>query len=382
MLNLYRLKISNILMSGLFFGLVVNAYVQFCCNSIRILFAGILILSCVVIAINDIKIQKYIKSYTFLFLILCLGGVSLLISETPFKIAITALSPIIVIFFAFFAFKFYDKFKKWVTVFVYINFIALIFEMYTGAYLFNIDPVSNYFQIDRLKGIFSYSKEAGSFLIFSALLLRDKKNILYIILVSAAMTGSRSAMVFVFLITLIEGVSKFYSIKSISKSFLILSIAFFSLYLYFLFHEVMWIRLVNSFDFDGSSGHQYRFFIWNEFIKSILNYDFAHFVFGNLAYTNTLLGNGAENAYLTVMSNNGLLLFLIYFFPIFIFSFLSAVNFRLFYPFILLFVVLFFGRQGLGWSDGILLWAYIYHIFNSKYFSNLLFRINKGRQHV
>ncbi|MGJ0302822.1 O-antigen ligase family protein [Aliarcobacter cryaerophilus] len=316
----------------------------------------------------------------FLYFILLLTAISLTFSSMPKDVAIKELYVGISIILGFFAFLYFDKFKSILKILILINFLVMINDVYSGEYLFNFDPIGNYYQIDRGKGLFGYSKSAGAFVIFAALIFRKDKSIMFIILLSSIMTGSRSAMIFVLLVFLTDyliDIKQNITFKQVIYFLSIILIGGFLVYLYFLDHMGMWYRIEGSFNFSDSGTHGYRFYIWNEYLKVVNDFNVFHLLFGNTAYTNNYLGNGAENAFLTVLTNNGLIMFLIFFVPILFFSVLSMINFRLFYPFILLLGIFQFGRQGLGWADGILFWAYIYSILYSDYFQSILSRITK-----
>lgn len=368
----YNIKISTLVVVGLLFGFTFNAPIQYFVNPLRYFLLGIFLIGALLTIKNNI--QQYNVNYAVLFFVIVLGLISLIFTESSLDIAIKELYVNLVMMLGFFAYCYYDKFKKLLLFLIVINFLVMLIDLYNGTYLFNFNLIENYHQVDRGKGLFSYSKEAGAFTIFAALLFRNDKYTILIILLSSIMTGSRSAMIFVFLIFVVDFL--FDIVRNLNFKFFLYSILimlFFSFltYLYFLENISMWHRLISSFELN-SSGHEYRFHIWNEYLQVISNFNVSHLLFGNTGFVNVFLGNGAENAYLTVIVNSGILVLLIMYLPMVLFAFLSIVNFRLFYPFILLLIIFQFGRQGLGWADGILLWAYIYHIIYSPYFKNTL----------
>jgi len=375
-----KVKISTLIVFGLLFGLIFNAPIQYCCNNIRLMYIGLLFIGITLTIKKHLHEKSYIDSYIFLYFIIVLSMISLSLSTMPKDIAVKELYAGISIVLGFFAFLYFEKFKSILKILILINFLVMINDVYSGEYLFNFDPIGNYYQIDRGKGLFGYSKSAGAFLIFAALIFRKDRTTMFVILLSSIMSGSRSAMIFVLLVFLIDyliDIKQNITFKQVIYFLSIMSISSFLMYLYFLDHIGMWYRIQGSFNFSDSGTHGYRFYIWNEYLKVINDFNIFHLLFGNTAYANNYLGNGAENAFLTVLANNGLIMFLIFFVPILFFSVLSVINFRLFYPFILLLGIFQFGRQGLGWADGILLWAYIYSILYSNYFQTILSRITK-----
>lgn len=384
-LDCTKVEISTLVILGLLFGFIFNAPIQYCCNSIRFIFIGLLFIGITLTIKKHLYEKSYINSYMFLYFIIVLYMISLIFSSMPKDIAAKELYAGVSMVLGFFTFLYFEKFKYILKILILINFLVMINDVYSGEYLFNLHPISNYYQIDRGKGLFEYSKTAGAFVIFATLIFRQYRTTMFVILLSSIMTGSRSAMIFVLLVFLIDyliDIKKNITFKQVVYFLSIVLISSFLIYLYFLDHMGMWARVQESFDFNNS-GHMYRFYIWNEYLKVINDFNIFHLLFGNAAYANNYLGNGAENAFLTVLANNGLIMFLIFFIPILFFSVLSIINFRLFYPFILLLCIFQFGRQGLGWSDGILLWAYIYSILYSDYFQSILFRtIKKDLSHA
>lgn len=376
--NAFSIKLSSIVVIGLIYGLVFNAPIQYCCNYIRIAVTVLLLIGVLLTFVSDYKDKLYIYNYIFIFIIAILGLISLNITTMPYEAGIQSLYANLSIIFGFFAFRYYEKFKKLLLFMIYINFLVMLFDVYSGEYLFNFDPIGNYYQEYRGKGLFSYSKEAGSFMIFAALIFRNNRATLILIFLSSIMSGSRSALVFVFLLLLIElffELKRHFSAKKILAIWFIICVTFILAYIYLIDHPIMVGRLEGSFNFSDTGTHGYRFFIWEEYLRVIGDFNMLHIMFGNLAFVNNELGNGAENAYLTILSNGGFLLFIMIYVPMLFLTFLSIINFYKFYPFILLLIIFQFGRQGLGWSDGILLWAYIFYIYNSEYFKNILPRM-------
>lgn len=382
--NLYSVSVSGMVVVGLLFGFVFNAPVQYCCNNIRIAMVGLLLVGVLLTFVSDYKNKLYFYNYTFVFTIAFLGLISLNITTMPYKDGMQNLYAHVSVLLGFFAFRYYEKFKKVLLFLIYINFIVMVFDVYSGEYLFNFDPIGNYYQNYRGKGLFSYSKEAGSFMIFAALIFKNNRRALILIFISSLMSGSRSALFFVFLLVLIELFYEFKKNLNIKKILVIVALVFIvsiTSYIYLIDHPIILGRLEGSFNFSDTGTHGYRFFIWEEYLNVINNFNILHILFGNLAFVSNELGNGAENAYLTILSNGGFLLFIMIYVPILFLTFLSIVNFYRFYPFILLLIILQFGRQGLGWSDGILFWAYIFYIYNSEYFKNIFRRMTGGNNY-
>jgi hypothetical protein len=371
LLKPYSIKISSILLSGLIFGLIFNAPLQYFVNSLRLFFVFTLFIGMFLVVARDLANGKYLSHYFLLLGVLILGLISLSIATLPLNIAIRELYANLSIVFGFFAFRYYEKFKFLLVYAITINFIIMIYDISNLAYLFNFDPVQYFYQVDRGKGLFSYSKEAGAFTIFATLMFRNNSKILSLLFLTSILSGSRSAIIFIFFIIIINIIfSSFYKIdfKKLKVIFFGVLIILLSSYL---INDHLFNRMGNSFDFSESGTHNYRFFIWGQYLKEFYLSSTIHILFGNLGYLRSILGNGAESAYFTVLANGGLFLLVVFYLPILFLATLSVLNFRMFYPFILLLIMLQFGRQGTGWADGILLWAYIFHIYSCKYIRTL-----------
>jgi hypothetical protein len=375
LLKPYSINISSILLLGLMFGLIFNAPLQYFVNPLRLFFIFTLFIGMFLVIKSDLTNGKYLSHYFLLLGVLILGLISLNIATLPLNIAIRELYANLSIVFGFFAFRYYEKFKSLLVYAITISLIIMIYDIVNLEYLFNFDPVQNRFQVDRGKGLFSYSKEAGAFTIFATFMFRDNPKILSLLFLTSILSGSRSAIIFIFIIIFMDII--FYSKNKISlknlKFFLFGAlIIFLSSYL---IDDHLYARMENSFDFGKSGTHSYRFFIWDLYLKELNLSSTIHILFGNLGYFRAVLGNGAENAYLTILTHGGIFLLVVFYLPILFLAILSVLNFRMFYPFILLLIILQFGRQGTGWADGVLLWAYIFHIYSGKYMRGVLMRV-------
>jgi len=266
------------------------------------------------------------------------------------------------------------KIMSWVII---INLLIMIYEIFKFEYFINIVS-ANKFEIGRYQGLFSYSKEASYFLVISFLLFRHLGTSLSMklfFLISSIFTGSRTSIIFIVFILVIDFLLKIdfkiifakQTIKYFFYSFLFLPpiVVFFNLY--FIDNFIIYNRIMQSFDFQ-SSGHLDRIYYHNQYINYFQNYNFVEFFIGKGSFVGDKVGNGSENTWLTLFAETVLIVFLIYLVPILYISFLSTKNFIKYYPFILLMILMLFGRIALGWADGILLWSLIFYIiyFNKK----------------
>ena len=276
------------------------------------------------------------------------------------------------------------KILSWVLI---INLLIMIYEIFKFEYFINIISV-NKFELGRYQGLFSYSKEASYFLVTSFLLFRHfgiSLSMKLIFLISSIFTGSRTSMVFIGFILFIDFllktdfkiIFKKQIFKYLFYSFLLLTPLGFFLNLYFIDNFIIFNRIMQSLDYQ-SSGHLDRLYYFNQYINYIQDYNLVEFFIGKGSFIGNKVGNGSENSWLTLFAEAGLSGFLIYLIPILYISFLSIKNFIKYYPFILLMILMLFGRIALGWSDGIVLWSLIFYIIyvnKKKYEKNYIHTI-------
>lgn len=269
--------------------------------------------------------------------------------------------------------------KKILSYVLVINIILMYLEFINGEYLINIVD-ANKFELGRYQGLFSYSKETSFFLVITFLLFRflDMSMIYRIIFfISSIFTGSRTSMLFIFFIIIIDLIIKTEIKKILSKYvlkyILIICTNFLLFYYfvkpYFIDNLIILDRIINSFN-TQSSGHVDRYYFFSRYIDQIKEFNIIEFLLGKGNYIARLVGNGSENTWLTLISETGLIGFLIYAIPLAYLSILSIFNFYKFYPFILLIMLMMFGRIGLGWADGIILWCIIFY---SIYIKNITY---------
>lgn len=258
---------------------------------------------------------------------------------------------------------------------VVVNFIAMVYEVISFEYIINMVE-GNKYEFGRMQGLFSYSKETGYFLLITFVFLRyfDVSMFYKIILIlSAIMSGSRTAIIAILFILFIDYIYQIYK-KINYKQFIYFFITVTILILFTSYYftdktEYMLFRILSSFDFETSS-QQHRLYYWNFYFESLNNYSIFNWIFGNGTYLNHLIGNGSENTYLMIISQMGLIGLSIFLIPIFLVIILFFKKPFRYYPFLVLFVFLFVGRIGIGWADGILMWIMIYILINNNYTYN------------
>ena len=255
-----------------------------------------------------------------------------------------------------------------------LNFFTIsimIYELVSFSYF--IDLENNKFEFGRLQGLFSYSKEAGYYVIAASFYLFTVRRLttssILGLLAIATLSGTRTAILFVISILFIKfmnGIIKI-SYDKLRKFivFMLMStlLLYVSLNYYFVGKsEYMIYRFKNSFNFVSSS-HQDRLFFWRSYLEGINDYSWYEIIFGAGTKLNIILGNGAESFYLMILSQYGLIT-LVSILSIFILIVTKANKIEEIMIIASLLVILFVGRIGVGWADGILIWAAFFHILD------------------
>ena len=266
--------------------------------------------------------------------------------------------------------------KKILALLLIINFLIMLYEISSQEYFITI-VAANEFEPGRYQGLFSYSKEASYFLVSTFLLFRHlgtSLSINLIFLMSSVLTGSRTSMIFIGFILVIDlfiktdyrTIVKKHKFKYMFFSFIVFPQLLGYMKVYFKENFIIYNRIMQSFD-TQSSGHLDRSYYFNQYVNYIQEYNIIEFFIGKGGFVGAEVGNGSENTWLTLYAETGLIGFLIYLIPMLYVSFQSLKKFNKYYPFILLIILMFFGRIALGWADGILLWSLIsYIIYFSK----------------
>lgn len=259
---------------------------------------------------------------------------------------------------------------------VLINIAIMVLELLNGQYLLQLRAESEY-EIGRMQGLFSYSKETSFFLICAFLLVRHhgSSNFFNIVfLISSFLSGSRTSLLLVALVLAFDFILKQTRQKNLAALarnlfyvliFLGILVLLFSLWVSESNLFVL-TRIMSSFDIESSS-HQQRLYFWTQFWDYISSFSLDELLFGKGTFIENQLKNGAENTYLMLLSQFGFFGLFIFMSPLLLVALLTFKNLAKFYPFILLLGFMFVGRLAVGWADGILLWILIIGILNEHY---------------
>jgi len=353
----------------LFGGFIVSAPLAYSSPVVRLVFQAVVGLYVVYAALKSYSQKEKLIIY---YLILAIYTTFQLYINS-FRLFPADLNPFIAILIAI-SFKKYEKVTyKILKLIVVINLFAMLYESYFGYYLFVIQREIVY-EPGRMQGLFAYSKEASYFLVSTLILFRinrENKILLYVLLMSSLLTGSRTSILPVVLIVVLDSLMdllKMDRIKIIIQRYsavtLVTIISIVSVLIYFnADNEYIYYRILNSFNFESSSQIS-RLNFWNMYINGISSFSMSELWIGNGTYLNHVYGNGAENTFLMLFSQVGVIGLMLILAPLIYYWFKNRTNYVAVTNFIIIVFAMQVGRYGIGWSDGILLWIYVFSLHN------------------
>ncbi|WP_225035911.1 O-antigen ligase family protein [Winogradskyella sp. SM1960] len=274
----------------------------------------------------------------------------------------------------------YDFFLKAIKYVAYILLILAIYEFITKSYLFVVfrptewgilplDPkfYGGHSQIFRAKGLFEGPLALSQFAIGLAFLFRSNLKILVVAVLLTILANGRLGMVITGVMFILYFVSK-YDLVSIIKSKKFIRLFFLSLVLIisaavYLIDEKSIERISNSFSFEDNSNTA-RLYYWEEAINIFGDYNIFNILLGNSGYFREVTGNSAENGWLMLLLDNGILGLLFYIFPLLIVSLLSLKHKTGHWLYVgVLFLAMMVQTFNLGVSASLLYWIIIYSLF-------------------
>lgn len=216
-----------------------------------------------------------------------------------------------------------------------ISVLIAIYEFATKKYLYittsNINGVeyildeslfSGGVDIFRSKGLFEGPLTFAQFQVFMALLFFRSRLILWIIMFGALLTASRMAMYVIFSLIILNYFFNIFSdsLLKLRKKYLkgftlmALSIPLLAPTVIFYFGIDFVNRFYEGLTFSGDS-NSLRLYFWVLGVEHLLTYDSLEWVLGQNGSFRIAYDNNAENGWLTLLLDNGILGFLIYFVP-------------------------------------------------------------------
>jgi hypothetical protein len=272
---------------------------------------------------------------------------------------------------------YFDSYLKMIKVFILINLLVMIYEFVTVSYL--LEPTSDSLTFKgRAKGFISYSKEAGGFILVFTLLFIRTLNVKWfvVLLFFSILSGSRLAMLIVFLAIIVEllyriKIKHFLSPVRFFFSLLFMAIVMGGIYFYSTFDqsEIIINRLSGALD-TGHSSNAQRIDFWLSHLAVYGQYSYYEYFIGSPGMSTSIVGNGAESAWINLITDGGIVALLIYLVAIVIMFLLSHPKLNSFFHFALLILAMQLSRVNIGFLDGTLFWAYLFYLIQ-KYSLNL-----------
>jgi len=360
---------------GIYFSLLVEAYLGF--TQLRNLFyvIGVALFGVSVLLKGIITMRNDFFQYALLSIPIAFVSVFFWESLKEFNVYVVLITLILVVGIDI---SFLKKILKYI---FYLSLILALYEYIFKDYVFVVyrqtiwglkalDPhlYGGYSGLFRAKAIFEGPLALAQLSIGMALLF---KNDIKIIIISILLSFLANGRLAILLTTMVLGlyVAEKYGLvkiilnKKVLFSFLILFIIGF----YFIINldEKSMTRLLDIFNTSKNSTNSARLDYWKKGYDLLFTYDFKHLFFGNSGYYKSLYLNNAENGWLTLLLNNGLLGFFYYLFPLAAISFYSAKNKTYHLAYVgVLFIAMIVQTFHLGASASLFYWVILYTYYD------------------
>ena len=266
-----------------------------------------------------------------------------------------------------------DRFKPYIKIFLVINLFFLIREKITGDFLI---PYTEDISIYRAygQGVFTYTKNAADALSLCCILFRKEKHWMVIIIISLAMVGVRGGIifacaVFAFDLSINFPYKKFahnlliyfkLEIKAINSIIALLASVLFFVFLINKFPGFFCLGRLQSLLNLESPTYVFRSEMLTAHFNCFASFNPINMLLGGGEYCPSVIGNGAENLYLQMLPQHGLIFF-IFFVSLLIMACVTTLKeFKYYYPILLFILEAWFVRYGLTWMGGIIIWSFIF----------------------
>ena len=274
-----------------------------------------------------IKINTSILFYFTLSILLYISSFSFWLVPYDINVYLSAITAIIIV-------TRYEFFLQIMKIFIICTLIISFYEYLNKEYLFVVErqtylgfrPLDEVFfgglaGIFRAKVYFEGPLALSQFAMGMALIFRYNIKILYLILFIAIFANGRLGIFICTVIILLYYVKKYNIITLLLKpKFLILLIVCsisIVVVIFNLLDEASIGRLLEIFN-TSNQGNSDRIQFWIKGVKKLLDTDLIHLIFGNSGEFESIYNNNAENGWLTLLLNNGILGFIYYSFPVII----------------------------------------------------------------
>ena len=273
-----------------------------------------------------------------------------------------------------------DKFKPYIKIFLVANLFFLIREKVTGnALIPYTEAISTYRFYGQ--GLFGYTKDAADALSLVCILFRREKYWMIIIIISLVMIGMRGAIIFacaVFVIDLLVGFPYKKSaynllihfklkIKGITAILSLLVAILFFVLLFNQFSGFFYLGRFKSLLASSSPTYLFRGEMLTKHFNCFTSFNIINMLFGGGTYCPLVIGNGAENLYLQLLPQHGIIFFMFFVSLLGIACINAFRKFKYYYPIFLFILEAWFVRYGLSWMGGIVIWSFIFSAITHFY---------------
>ena len=317
--------------------------------------------------------RKILQCYLILCLTcVCLAGIAALLGEAAPWANVSSVYFYFSILIGFIFSRNYQFFVHILKFFLLLNAILMLYEFYTFSYLLTPTSDLSHF-IGRAKGLISYSKEAGAVaLVVATFYIKEfQYRWLLIIFLISILSGSRMSMIFVFSILVVEVLCR--QFRNRSGSFFTSGLIFFTVLAGFVAtyisldqSQVILARLMRAFDVDHSSNVE-RIAFWLKYLAIFAEYDLWSLIFGKPNYAQQAVGNGAESAFLNLLTDGGIISLGVYITAIIVLLMRAPTTLGIIFNVGVLLISMQISRVGLGFLDGTLFWVFFWNLlFESR----------------
>lgn len=368
-----RLAILFILV-GIYFSLLVEVYIGF--TQMRNLFyvMGVALFGVYALLKGKITMHNDFFQYALLSIPVALVSVFFWESLKEFNVYLVLFTSIIVIGIDL------DFFKKTMKLIFFLSLVLALYEYVFKDYVFVVYRETiwglkaldeylygGYSGLFRAKALFEGPLALAQLAIGIAFLFKNDIKIIILSILLAFLANGRLAILITFMLLAIYIDRKYDLVKILLNKKVLFSFVFLLLigvYLIINLDEKSMVRLLDIFNTSKNSTNSARLEYWKKGYDLLLTYDPVHLFFGNSGYYKSLYSNNAENGWLTLLLNNGLLGFFYYLFPLTAISFYSVKYKTYHIAYVgVLFIAMTVQTFHLGASASLMYWVIVYSFY-------------------
>ena len=269
-------------------------------------------------------------------------------------------------------------FIKILKVSTYVILLLTIYEYFVKEYLFIDEVIVNgkvilmdeklfggKDQVFRAKSVFSGPLTLAQFATGIAFVFKKNIKLLLAALMICLLSNARLGLLIVVGIIIVKYIPFILSLKINRKIIVwfLLIVFFIVLITPFIIDQQSIGRFLEIFN-TSNKGNFKRMEYWMDGITVYLDYNLVHKIFGNNGYFRSIYNNNAENGWITLLLENGVLGFLYYLFPLLLISVLSIIKKTTHVLLILLiFLSMFVQTYYMGSSTNLIYWFVIFYYY-------------------